>query len=49
MCKGFAKGDEELIRSIPEALAVTERLCSSVNIGSTKAGINMDAVALMGK
>ena len=47
--KGFAKGDEELIRSIPEALAVTERLCSSVNIGSTKAGINMDAVALMGK
>lgn len=47
--KGFAKGDEELIKSIPEALAVTERLCSSVNIGSTKAGINMDAVALMGK
>ncbi len=49
MQKGSAKGDEELIRSIPEALAVTERLCSSVNIGSTKAIINMDAVALMGK
>ncbi len=47
--KGFAKGDEELIRSIPEALSITERVCSSVNIGSTKAGINMDAVALMGK
>ena len=47
--KGFAAGDEELIRSIPEALSVTDRVCSSVNIGSTKAGINMDAVALMGK
>ena len=47
--KGFAAGDEELIRSIPEALSITERVCSSVNIGSTKAGINMDAVALMGK
>lgn len=47
--KGFAAGDEALIRSIPEALDITERLCSSVNIGSTKAGINMDAVALMGK
>lgn len=47
--KGFAAGDEELIRSIPEALSVTDRICSSVNIGSTKAGINMDAVALMGK
>ncbi|NMP36542.1 MAG: PFL family protein [Clostridiales bacterium] len=46
--KGFAGGDEELIRSIPEALAVTEHICSSVNIGSTKAGINMDAVKLMG-
>ena len=43
------KGDEELIKSIPEALAVTDRVCSSVNIGSTKAGINMDAVALMGE
>lgn len=47
--KGFAAGDEELIRSIPEALSITDRVCSSVNIGSTKAGINMDAVALMGK
>ena len=47
--KGFAAGDEALIRSIPEALAVTEHICSSVNIGSTKAGINMDAVATMGK
>jgi uncharacterized protein (UPF0210 family) len=47
--KGFAAGDEELIRSIPEALSVTDRVCSSVNIGSTKAGINMDAVALMGR
>lgn len=47
--KGFAAGDEELIRSIPEALAVTDHICSSVNIGSTKAGINMDAVKLMGK
>ncbi|MDR1806006.1 MAG: PFL family protein [Clostridium sp.] len=46
--KGFAAGDEALIRSIPQALAQTERVCSSVNIGSTKAGINMDAVALMG-
>lgn len=46
--KGFAAGDERLIRSIPEALSVTEHVCSSVNIGSTKAGINMDAVALMG-
>lgn len=47
--KGFSSGDEALIKSIPEALSVTEHLCSSVNIGSTKAGINMDAVALMGK
>lgn len=47
--KGFAKGDLELIRSIPDALAITEHICSSVNIGSTKAGINMDAVALMGQ
>ena len=46
--KGFAAGDEALIRSIPEALARTEHVCSSVNIGSTKAGINMDAVGLMG-
>jgi len=47
--KGFAAGDRELIRSIPEALAETEHICSSVNIGSTKAGINMDAVGMMGK
>ena len=47
--KGFSAGDEALIRSIPEALAVTENVCSSVNIGSTKTGINLDAVGLMGK
>ncbi len=47
--KGFAAGDMALIQSIPEALAVTDHICSSVNIGSTKAGINMDAVRLMGK
>lgn len=47
--KGFSPGDKELIASIPEALAVTEHVCSSVNIGSTKAGINMDAVAMMGQ
>ena len=47
--KGFAAGDRELIESIPEALSVTEHICSSVNIGSTKTGINMDAVAMMGK
>ena len=46
--KGFSAGDRELIASIPEALAETEHVCSSVNIGSTKAGINMDAVGLMG-
>lgn len=47
--KGFGPGDKELIESIPEALSVTDHICSSVNIGSTKAGINMDAVAMMGK
>ena len=47
--KGFSAGDRALIESIPEALAVTDHICSSVNIGSTKAGINMDAVAMMGK
>lgn len=47
--KGFSAGDEELIRSIPEALSVTERVCSSVNIGSTKTGINLDACKLMGQ
>ena len=46
--KGFSAGDLELIHSIPEALNVTTNLCSSVNIGYSKAGINMDAVALMG-
>ncbi len=47
--KGFGPGDRQLIESIPEALSTTERVCSSVNIGSTKAGINMDAVAMMGR
>ena len=47
--KGFSAGDLELIKSIPEALSVTNNICSSVNIGSTKAGINMDAVKLMGQ
>ena len=47
--KGFAAGDEALIRSIPQALAETDFVCSSVNVGSTKAGINMDAVKLMGQ
>ena len=47
--KGFTNGSRTLISAIPEALATTERLCSSVNVASTKAGINMDAVALMGK
>lgn len=47
--KGFAPGDLELINSIPMALASTSKLCSSVNIGSTRAGINLDAVKIMGK
>ncbi len=47
--KGFSAGDRELIESIPEALSVTSNICASVNIGSSKAGINLDAVALMGK
>lgn len=47
--KGFSAGDRALIESIPEALDVTQNICSSVNIGSTKSGINMDAVSLMGK
>ncbi len=46
--KGFAAGDKELIESIPDALSTTEHICSSVNIGSTKAGLNMDAIAIMG-
>ncbi len=47
--KGMTKADENLIRSIPQALAATERVCSSVNVGSTKTGLNMDAVKLMGE
>jgi uncharacterized protein (UPF0210 family) len=47
--KGFTKGDLALIEAIPEALAKTTRVCSSINVASTHAGINMDAVALMGK
>lgn len=47
--KGFSAGDLELINSIPEALAKTDIVCSSVNVGSTKAGINMNAVKLMGQ
>jgi len=46
--KGFTKGDKILIDSIPEALSVTERVCSSLNVGDTRSGINMDAVKLMG-
>ena len=46
--KGFSPGDLALIRSIPEALAETENVCASVNVGTTRAGINMDAVAMMG-
>ena len=47
--KGMTPADELLIRSIPEAMATTERVCSSVNVGSTKTGIDMDAVRLMGE
>ena len=47
--KGMTPAEEMLIRSIPQALAATERVCSSVNVGSTKTGINMDAVKLMGE
>ena len=47
--KGFSAGDEALIRSIPEAMSRTELICSSINVGSTKAGINMDAVRLLGR
>lgn len=49
LSKGMSRSDELLIRSIPKALACTERICSSVNVGSTKTGINMDAVKLMGE
>ena len=47
--KGMTPSDERLIRSIPEALAVTERVCASVNVGSTKTGLDMDAIRLMGE
>ena len=47
--KGMSRSDELLIRSIPQALAETEFICSSVNVGSTKTGVNMDAVRLMGE
>ncbi|WP_066460147.1 PFL family protein [Anaerotruncus rubiinfantis] len=47
--KGFAAGDEALISSIPDALAATEHVCSSVNVGSTKSGINLDAIRMMGQ
>lgn len=47
--KGMTKGADRLIDAIPEALAVTDMVCSSVNVGSTRAGINMDAVARMGR
>lgn len=47
--KGFTPSETALIEALPEALATTERVCSSVSVGSTRAGINMDAVALMGR
>lgn len=47
--KGFSAGDLELINSIPEALAKTSNICSSVNVGSSRSGINMDAVKIMGQ
>lgn len=47
--KGFARGDETLLDALPEALATTERVCASVNVATTRAGINMDAVARMGR
>ncbi len=47
--KGFTRGDRNLIAAIPEALDVTERVCSSVNVGDTRSGINMDAVKWMGE
>lgn len=49
VCKGMTPSEELLIRSIPKALACTDRVCSSVNVGSTKTGINMDAVRLIGE
>ena len=47
--KGFSKGDLNLIKAIPDALSTTKHICSSVNVASTKAGINMDAVKMMGR
>lgn len=47
--KGYAKGDHDLIESIPRALTITDHVCASVNVGSTKVGINMDAVKQMGE
>lgn len=47
--KGFAKGDEALIHALPQALAETDRVCSSINVASSRSGINMDAVALIGR
>ena len=47
--KGMSSSEESFIRSIPEALSITERMCSSVNVGTSKSGINMDAVRLMGE
>lgn len=49
VCKGMTPAEELLIKSIPEALSKTDRVCSSINLGSTKTGINMDAVKLMGE
>ncbi len=49
MSKGYTKGDEILIKSIPEALACTNKVCASVNVGSTRAGMNMDAIKQMGQ
>ena len=47
--KGITPGERNLIESLPEALSCTDRICSSINVGSTKSGINMDAVSLMGR
>ena len=47
--KGYAKGEYDFIESIPEALSTTNKICSSVNVASTKAGISMDAIAQMGR
>ncbi len=47
--KGFTRGDRALLESLPEALSCTDRICSSINVASSRSGINMDAVALMGQ